>query len=232
MTRYEIADLKVDMAVSGRTKQQAAAYAAPALGQPDIVLPQDTDRFLRCYPQIKDRDMAEYIATGAWFARKLLDHRGFQLHASAVTLEDRAYLFSAFSGVGKSTHAEKWIRLFGARCLNDDKPALRLVDGLWRAYGTPWSGKHDLSTPEGAPLGGIAFLRRGEENRISPLSPAQAVPLLLGQVSRAHPEAQLEQLLALADQLLRSVPLWELTCRNDDDAAYISHAAMTRKPVV
>lgn len=229
MNRYEIAGLQVDMAVSGRTQKQAAAYAAPAVGQPDIVLHDDAEEFLRVYPQLKTLDMAQYMGSGARFAARLLDFQGLQLHASAVILDGRAYLFSAPCGTGKSTHSEKWVRLFRARYLNDDKPALRLVDGIWTAYGTPWSGKHDISAPEGVPLGGIAFLKRGEENSIKRLQPGEAVPLLLGQVPRVHPKAQTERLLALADRLLRGVPIWELTCRNDDEAAYVSRTAMTQK---
>lgn len=227
MSRYEIAGLQVEMAVSGRTQKQAAAYAAPAHGQPDIVLPNDAEEFLRAYPELKTLETAQYMGTGAWFARRLLDHQGIQLHASAVIFEGKAYLFSAPCGTGKSTHTEKWVRLFGARYLNDDKPALRFVDGGWIAYGTPWSGKHDISSPEGVPLGGIAFLKRGQENSIEPLQPSKAVPLLLSQVTRVHPMAQTERLLELADRLLRSIPVWELTCRNDDEAAYVAHRAMT-----
>lgn len=228
MARYEIAGLQVDMEASGRTQRQAAAYAAPASGQPDVVLHCDIQRLLRHNPQINDPELAEYLGLGTLFARELLCHQGFQLHASAVVLEGKAYLFSAPCGTGKSTHTEKWVRLFGARYLNDDKPALRRVDGVWTAYGTPWSGKHDLSSPMSAPLGGIAFLQRGDENRIVPISPKQALPWLMSQTVCALPKQKLQLLLPLTDDLLRSVPLWQLHCLNNDEAARVSHAAMTQ----
>ena len=226
MDRYLIAGLAVDMEVSGRTKRQAAAYAAPAKGPADIVLDCDTRKFLDRYPNMKTMEMAEYMVTGLVFARKLLDFSGFQLHASAVALDGRAYLFSAESGTGKSTHTEKWCRLFGAEYINDDKPALRLVDGVWMAYGTPWSGKHDISSPEGYPLGGIAFLDRGD-NGICPLTPAQALPLFMAQTLKMLPQERMDSKLELLDSLLRQVPVWHLTCRNNDDAAHTSMQAMT-----
>ena len=229
MQRYEIAGLKVDMAVSGRTQRQAAAYAAPAQGPADLQLRFNAEVVLAKNPGLKDLDGAEYLASGANFARQLLNFGGFQLHASAIALEGRAYLFSAFSGTGKSTHTEKWTRLFGAAYLNDDKPALRKLDGVWTAYGTPWSGKHDLSSPKGVALGGIAFLRRGDANSIRPLSPAEALPLLMGQTVYRLTADQMELLLPMVDDILRSVPVWELTCRNDDEAAYIAHDAMTKQ---
>lgn len=227
MKRYRIADLFVRMQVSGRTLQQAQPYLAPPGEETDVVLECDIPKIMVLNPEIPTQDMAEYLGTGAIFARKLLEHDGSYLHASAVVLEGKAYLFSAPSGTGKSTHTEKWCRLFGATYLNDDKPALRWVNGTWIAYGTPWSGKNDLSSPEGVPLGGIAFVRRGEENSIRRLSASQALPLFMSQSlwRLATPEAMDKQLL-LADAILQQIPMWELTCRNDDEAAYVSRNAM------
>ena len=226
MRQFEIAGLRVTMAVSGRTEQQAAAYAAPAEGEPDIVLQDYAEFYLNKYPQLGNMETAQYIGTGVDFARALLMHDGFQLHASSVILDGKAYLFSAPCGTGKSTHTEKWVRIFGARYLNDDKPAIRLIDDKWMAYGTPWSGKHDLSSPEGIPLGAVAFLKRGDENKIRQMTPTEAVPYLFSQMARVHPKKHTEQMIALADKFLRVVPVWELTCRNDDEAAMVSRQAM------
>ena len=227
MKRYLIAGLTVDMEVSGRTELQAEPYQVSANGPADITLTCDVRRVLELNPGIQDPDMAQYMGTGVYFARALLPFSGTFLHSSAVLLDGKAYLFSANSGTGKSTHTEKWCRLFGARYLNDDKPALRLVDGIWMAYGTPWSGKNDLSSPEGAPVGGIAFLKRGEENAIRSMSAQEAVPLLMRQSQWKLTMEQMDKQLKLADHLLCNVPIWELTCRNDDDAARLSCRVMT-----
>ena len=225
MSLYNIADLVVEMDVSGRTAQQAAPYETEQ-GNPDITIHCDAQAVLKANPQLQTPDMAEYMVTGAVFARNLLRCDGFQLHASSVILNGRAYLFSAPSGTGKSTHTEKWVRLFGARYLNDDKPALRYKDGIWMAYGTPWSGKHDLSSPEQAPLGAVAFVRRGEENQIKRLEPQEAIPYYVSQLVRSLPATMMDRQLSLLDRLLQDIPTYLLTCRNDDEAAYVSRAAM------
>ncbi len=229
MKRYLIAGLQVDMEVSGRTEIQAEPYRVPVHGPADITLQCDARRVLELNPDLLDLDTALYMGTGVHFSRALLRHNGTYLHSSAVLLDGKAYLFSANSGTGKSTHTEKWCRLFGAEYLNDDKPALRYLDGQWMAYGTPWSGKHDLSQPTGAPVGGIAFLKRGEENAIRPMDPAQAVPLLMVQSLWRLNKEQMQEQLTLADNLLRTVPIWELTCRNDDDAAYTAYNTMVKR---
>lgn len=225
--RYRIADLAVEMDVDGRTARQGAAYAAPAgIGPADMTVSCDIERVIARYPGARNRpDDAEYMGTGANFARQLLDFDGLQLHASAIELDGRAWLFSGPPGIGKSTHTEKWLRLFGARIINDDKPALRRLDQGWTAYGTPWSGKGG-SRNVSAPVGGLAFLRRGEENRVEPLSPAQALPLLISQTPRVLTLEQTDKMLALAGRLLGEIPVWQLTCRNDDGAAYLARAYM------
>ena len=227
MSFYRIADLTVQMDVSGRTYQQAQAYRVDGSEKADVVLKYDMQRLARLNPDIKDPDIMQYLATGALFAKELLAFDGSFLHSSAVVLDGKAYLFSAPSGTGKSTHTEKWCRLFGARYLNDDKPALRCVHGVWMAYGTPWSGKYDLSSNEGVPIGGVAVLRRGEENTIKPLQPAEALPWVMSQSSYQLDREDMEKQLALLDRFLRQVPIWQLNCRNEDAAAVVSRNAMT-----
>lgn len=226
MSRYRIADLSVEMEVSGRTLQQAKAYAVQEDGPADIILKCDVPEIMTLNPDLTEWDVAEYMGTGAIFARELLSFNGSFLHSSAVVLDGKAYLFSAPSGTGKSTHTEKWCRLFGAHYLNDDKPALRLVDGVWMAYGTPWSGKYDLSANEGVPVGGVAVLRRGEENTITRMAPAQAMPWIMSQTTYRLGREDMDKQLALMDLFLRQVPIWQLSCRNEDAAALLSHDAM------
>jgi len=225
MAYYDIAGLKVRMDTFGRTLRQAAAYEGVA-GEPDITVCIDPHTLSERLAQYTDADVAEYMATGSEFARQLLFHGGLQLHASAVMLDGKAWLFSAPSGTGKSTHTEKWCRLFGATVINDDKPVLRKLDGVWIAFGTPWSGKYDLSTPTQAPVGGIAFLKRGEENRICPFKPAESVPYFLSQCLHHLSVAQMDAQLECLDQLLQEVPVWELTARNEDEAAYLAREVM------
>lgn len=226
MKRYNIAGLAIDLDAGGRTLKQAEPYAVQARGPADMVIQIDIDRAMELNPQITDRDMAEYLATGHRFCALLPLFRGFMLHSSAVVCGNKAYLFSAPSGTGKSTHTQKWVRLFGAEYLNDDKPVLRLMGGRWMAYGTPWSGKHDISSPRGVELGGIAVLTRGEENGITRLSPAEALPYIMSQTIFRQSRQRMDMQLALLDDLLGRVPVWLLTCRNDDDAAILSHSVM------
>ena len=227
MKRYKIAGLQVDMDVSGRTALQAAPYEVEAQGSADILLTCDDQQILDLNPYLQTLDMAQYMGTGRYFSQALLQFEGVYLHSSAVMLDGKAYLFSAPSGTGKSTQTEKWCRLFGATYINDDKPVLRYIDGQWIAYGTPWSGKHDLSTPAGYPVGGIAFVHRGEENKLERLQPAQALSQFLSQsLWKLGTKEELSKQLQLVGDLLTKVPLWKLTCNKDDAAAFLARQGM------
>ena len=178
---YNIAGLTVQMDTFGRTLEQAEPYLCEE-AEPQIVMNADWQALQSRQPHLS-KDDAEYISTGQFFYNTLLRHSGFLLHSSAVVVDGKAYLFSAASGTGKSTHTQLWLDTFGDRAymLNDDKPAIRYEDGAWYAYGTPWSGKYDISTNARVPLAGICFLKRGEENVIKPFTGSAAAFAFLEQ---------------------------------------------------
>lgn len=141
-------------------------------------------------------------------------------------------MFSADSGVGKSTHTGLWRKVFGdrAQIINDDKPALRCLDGVWYAYGTPWCGKDGINQNRKIPLAGICFLKRGQENRIRQLSSAEAIAGMMQQTIRFFRSREnLLKMLSHMDKLLTAIPAFELECLPDEAAAKLSHETMCRK---
>ena len=176
--RYRIADLIVEMSPKGRTAAQAEVYRTSARGgAADITIRVGGAQALSLCPELETEDLAEYIATGDCFAVGLLSHEGMMLHASAVEYGGQAVCFSAPPGTGKSTHTEKWTRLFGASILNDDKPALRRESGVWQVYGTPWCGKEALHQNRSAPLRAICFLFTAAHSGGGFTSAAESDPL-------------------------------------------------------
>ncbi len=230
MQYYNIAGLTVGMNSFGRTASQALPYQiARTDTDPDIIIQCDWRTVKQVHPGLSE-DECEYLASGANFYRQLLGFGGMMLHASAVVLNGKAYLFSAPCGTGKSTHTSLWCRVFadqGARILNDDKPALRLEDGKFYAYGTPWSGKTDQNINVRVPLGGVCMLARGEQNVIRPYGGTRAIRELLEQTVKPKDANLMSNLLGLLDQLLRNVPVWKMECNMDPEAARVAYAAMS-----
>lgn len=151
------------------------------------------------------------------------------VHGSCVAVDGAAYLFCAPSGTGKSTHARLWRELLGSRALmvNDDKPLVRLTQGGAIAYGTPWDGKHRLSTNVAVALRAICLLERDARNHIARITAGEAYARLLESVYRPMDPTALALTLDLVDRLVGAVDLWRLGCNMDLDAARTSFAAMS-----
>lgn len=160
---------------------------------------------------------------------------GISVHASAVVCDGKAYLFLGKSGTGKSTHSELWLRNFReAWLLNDDNPAIRLIDGKAFAYGTPWSGKKPVYIDKKVPLGGIVRLQQAPENSMTLKEGLDAFLCIYPSCSALHRDpVQENRLCDTLEILSESVPVGLMECRPDDKAAIICHETILKdNPVV
>lgn len=233
MNTYRIADLLVNMETFGRTRTQSEPYRVEFTQDADITIHSEAEALRRKHPYLS-QDESEYLSTGACFFREFPRFDGMMLHASCVVVEERAYLFSAPCGTGKSTHTSLWLELFGDRAyiLNDDKPAIRCVDDDIYVYGAPWSGKTDRNVNTRVKLGGICVLQRGAENRIAPLGGAQAVFALINQSARSSDPLLTAKLLQVAGRLVESGKVYSLLCNMELAAARLSYEYMSGKRFV
>lgn len=145
-------------------------------------------------------------------------------HGSVIACGNRACLFTASSGTGKSTHTRLWREVYGSRVymVNDDKPLLKVTDSGILACGTPWNGKHHLGTNCMVPLQAIVILRRGTENEIREISPGEALPMLMQQSYRSADRTLLARTLSILDTISQQVKFYELHCNMEPEAARIS----------
>ena len=174
-----------------------------------------------------------YLETLAVY-RKIADHLlscdTLLFHGSVIAVDGEGYLFTAKSGTGKSTHTRLWREYFGERAVmvNDDKPLLHITDSGVTVYGTPWDGKHRLSTNTAVPLNGIFLLERDTKNHIEPAAPHVVYPLIVQQTNRSFTADGMKQTLSLIDHMLSVVPVYRLGCNMDIEAARVAYEGMNR----
>ena len=224
---YKIAGLTVKMDTFGRTLRLAEPYLTEP-GAEDMTIRPDTPKVAAKNPGMGESHV-EYLATGASFYEQLPQFGGMLLHSSAVVVDGQAYLFTAPRKMGKSTHVQYWLQEFGERAhiLNDDKPALRQIGGVWYACGTPWSGKSGLNTNEMVPVKAIAVLGRDTTTHIEPYTGAEVTKFLIEQTVIPTNPMDWLKLLEMLDSLLKQAPVWKLYCNMEQSAARIAFEAMS-----
>lgn len=233
MNTYDICGLVVNADFKyPKLINRAKKYLTEPSEKCDICIPCDQealDRLQKEAPHLS-LDECEIIHTGGLFYRQLLRFNGFMLHSSGVVVDNKAYLFSAPSGTGKSTHTTQWLKLFGDKAciINDDKPAIRVVDDKIYVYGTPWSGKSDLNLNLTVPLQGICVLERSENNFIEPVDNATAVYSILNQTIRPPMAEFMDILLGLVDKVVTDTSIWRMGCNISTEAAQVAYDAMSK----
>ena len=173
----------------------------------------------------------EITALQRKIAERMFDSDTLVYHGSVVAVDGEAYLFTAKSGTGKSTHTALWRQVLGSRAVmvNDDKPFLHIGASGVTAYGSPWNGKHGLGTNTSAPLKAICILERGAENSIREIPAGEALFMLLQQSNRPVDKRKMPVYMDLLDRLSRQVCFYRMRCNMNPDAAQMSYEAMSGK---
>ena len=136
---------------------------------------------------------------------------GLLVHASSAVRNGRAFLFAGLSGAGKTTISR--LAPPDATLLTDEISYLRRDGERYIAYGTPFAG--ELAKPGEnvrAPLAALYLLAQGPENRIDPVSEADATRAVLGCVLFfAHDSELVGNVFDSVCELVRRVPVQRLT---------------------
>ncbi|MGN0494469.1 MAG: hypothetical protein ACI4F7_12540 [Acutalibacteraceae bacterium] len=230
MQIYNIADLKVGLDCRTRTMQRAEKYLCDGFaGTPDCIIKTSPEEIKAIVKPEWTEEIKAYVYEGKLFYKELINNfNGMMIHSSAIVVDERAYLFSAPSGTGKSTHTSFWLKKFGDRAyiLNDDKPAVRVLDDGVFAYGTPWSGKSDISINKRVQVAGICFLERDGENWIKPMPDSEKVINMYHSSIRKIDKDSAVKLFEIIGQIIERVPIYKMGCTPTAEAADLAYEAM------
>ena len=200
-------------------------------GEPDFEIE------ITCKDIDAERKTVKADVTGGWLEisavyRKIAEimpkYDTLMIHGSAISVDGEGYLFTAKSGIGKSTHVKLWQELLGDRAVivNDDKPFIRISENEARVYGTPYCGKEGLNTNISVPLKAICILERSEENRIEQINFRETFPILIQQTYHPSDREMFDRTFNLLDKLKLFVKFYRLSCNKELEAAEISYSAM------
>jgi len=154
----------------------------------------------------------------------------FVFHGAAIGVDDKAFVFAAPSGVGKSTHVGLWKRCFGeaVTVINGDKPIVGKDGDSFRVYSSPWAGKEGWKTNVSMPLKGICFLKRGIDNMIVRKHPSELFEEIINQIYVPVNGEMLQKTLNMFDEIAKQVPFYLMECNVSEQAAIMSFDTMCR----
>ena len=158
-----------------------------------------------------------------------VDENVLVVHGSSFKVDNNAFIVTAHSGVGKSTHVNLLKEYLGKdfEYINDDKPLLEIKDDL-TLYSSPWNGKERRGNNTSAPLRSVIFLNRDLTNTYKKLNNSSDIYFrLLSQIYLPRDKAKREKALSLIDILLKRISFYEINVNTD-----ISSAEMTSERII
>jgi len=156
------------------------------------------------------------------FSSFLSMNQGLFMHGAVIAYHKSGIIFTASPGGGKSTQAAIWRSALGAEIINGDKAMLRLNDSDVMVYGSPWSGSSAFKVNKGVPLKAIIVLEKGNFNIIHQIKGTAQLYELGQHIYFPYWHKNLiNSTLSVLDALYKRVPIFRLTCKPDETAAFL-----------
>lgn len=153
-----------------------------------------------------------------------------QIHSSMIDYHGKGILFLGPSGIGKTTQAELWNQYRDALIINGDMNFIQETDDGFLGWGTPWHGSSPYCENTNVPVHALVILKQASENSIRELKDFEKVQKTSDNV--IYPtwlENGMELCLETLDHLLTKIPVYELSCRPDEDAVKLTEETIFGK---
>lgn len=153
----------------------------------------------------------------------------YACHSSSILYREKAWLFSAPSGTGKSTHTNLWKDIYNTPVINGD---LNLIgydnsSDSYMIYGTPWCGTSGIYTKNNYPLGGITILSKADRDICTTASPDKRTLSVSRRLINPvwTKELYLKE-LDFATGLTETIPVFYLECTKNSNAVRVMKSAI------
>lgn len=153
----------------------------------------------------------------------LLNYHAFYLHSSFVKYAENGILFTAASGIGKSTQANLWQLYEQAEICNGDKTIIRKKEDGYYAYGSPFAGSSRIYKNESARIRGIIVLSQAKDNTIDRMCGKEAfLSLYKESIMNTWDADYMKTIVDLLMDIVQNVPIFHLACRPDREAVQLA----------
>ena len=189
---------------------------------------QDWTEAMIISPERKIRNT--YKLLNALLLSHLSTRQTIEMHASLIQIAEKGIMFLGPSEIGKTTQAELWMQYRGAEIINGDMVFVKKEEDRFLGCGSPWHGSSPYCLNKQVPLSALIVLKQSKQNTIRRLTGFEMVSSVMSSVFwptwyREGYEAACETF----DTLLNTVPVYELSCRPDEDAVKLTEETIFGK---
>lgn len=160
-----------------------------------------------------------YKILNALLFTHLSTRHAIEMHSSLVDVNGKGIMFLGPSGIGKTTQAELWMKYRDAEIINGDMVFVKQEPECFLGCGSPWHGSSPYCLNKQVPLSALIVLKQSRENSVRRLTGFEMVFSVISSVffPTWYKEGH-EAACKTFDALLKSVPVYELSCRPDEEA--------------
>lgn len=154
----------------------------------------------------------------------------FLMHAALIEYDNQGVIFLGPSGIGKTTQAELWERYRNADIINGDMVFVKKDNDEFGAYGSPWHGSSPYCLNRNVPLKAVIVLKQNKTNKIKRLTGMDMLKYVLNNIFIPEWfERGTEIVLETIDAMLSAIPVYELSCRPDEDAVRLTEETIFKQ---
>lgn len=191
---------------------------------------KDWNKFVLYEDETGTNGMDTFYEFGSLFSYAVLNHDACVLHGVVMEYEGRGILVTASSGTGKTTHTRMWRDYKNALILNGDRCLCRKIDGIWYAYGMPWSGSSGEYINRRVPIKAIVSLKQDKTNHTRILPHFEGSIYLMQRIFAPVWQCEMQdKAFELTEELAGNFPIIELSCRPDLEAVEVLEKAILKQ---
>lgn len=187
----------------------------------EFMFVEDNWKKISFYP-LQNRECITAFLIQAFYAHAA-QHHMIQFHSSLIDYQGHGLMFLGPSGIGKTTQAELWNQYCDALIINGDIVFVQETEEAFLGWGTPWHGSSPYCENTNVPVDALIILKQAPENSIRKLESFEKVTAVSNSVF--YPrwlENGMELCLETLDHLLSKIPVYELSCRPDEEAVELT----------
>lgn len=149
----------------------------------------------------------------------ITQNKGVLFHCAYIEIDGNALVFTAPSGVGKSTQAALWCNYKGAELINGDRCALMLKNSILYACGIPYCGSSRVNINKSLPVKAVVYLEQSPVSVVKPLSGITSFKKILeGVCVNTWNSDDMSVCMDTISYIAENVPVFLLSCTPDESA--------------